>query len=143
MAFNQCISKINKQQMSSSHCSRDRGGRYPIRFNSMFEFCRKMIHSIFDSILLYPRFNSRYYSIQKYSADSIQKLIQFNSQGIMDPGGIGSAQKLPKKCPKQATKKKGIFFKNGKYRFKIRFIHSFYNKIRFKAIFNGNFFRNI
>ena len=25
----------------------------------------KMIHSIFDSILLYPRFNSKYYSIQR------------------------------------------------------------------------------
>ena len=44
------------------------GVRYPIRFNSMFEFCQKMIHSIFDSILLYPRFNSK-------SADSIQKSI--------------------------------------------------------------------
>ena len=42
-----------------------RGLRYPIWFNSMFEFCQKMIHSIFDSILLYPRFNSKYYSIQK------------------------------------------------------------------------------
>ena len=40
------------------------GVRYPIWFNSMFEFCQKMIHSIFNSILLYPRFNSKYYSIQ-------------------------------------------------------------------------------
>ena len=28
------------------------GGRYPIWFNSMFEFCQKIIHSILDSILL-------------------------------------------------------------------------------------------
>ena len=42
-----------------------RGLRYPIWFNSMFEFCQKMIHSIFDSILLDPRFNSKYYSLQK------------------------------------------------------------------------------
>ena len=32
-----------------------RGVRYPSWFNSMFEFCQKMIHSIFDSILLYPK----------------------------------------------------------------------------------------
>ena len=28
-------------------------------------FAKKMIHSIFDSILFYPRFNSKYYSIRK------------------------------------------------------------------------------
>ena len=39
--------------------------RYPIWFKSMFEFCQKIIHSIFDSILLYPRFNSKYYSIKR------------------------------------------------------------------------------
>ena len=50
-----------------------RGDRYPNRFNSIFEFCQKMIHSIFDSILLYPRFNSKYYSIQN-------KLWWFNSK---------------------------------------------------------------
>ena len=49
------------------------GLRYPIWFNSMFEFCQKMIHSIFDSITLYPRFNSKYYSIQK-------KFCWFNSK---------------------------------------------------------------
>ena len=41
------------------------GGRYPIWFNSILNFAKKMIHSIFDSILLCPRFNSKYYSIQK------------------------------------------------------------------------------
>ena len=35
------------------------GGRYPIWFNSIFEFCQKLIQSIFHSILLYPRFNSK------------------------------------------------------------------------------------
>ena len=40
-----------------------RGLRYPLWFNSISEFCQKMIHSIFDSILLYPRFNLKYNSI--------------------------------------------------------------------------------
>ena len=84
-----------------------RGVRYPIWFNSMFEFCQKIIHSIFDSILLYPRFNSKYYSIQKKSADSIQKIIQFNSQGTIDTGPIG---KVPKNCPKSVqNRQKGEF----------------------------------
>ena len=52
---------------------KSRGVRYPIWFNSIFEFCQKMIHSIFDSILLYPRFNSKYYSIQR-------KFCWFNSK---------------------------------------------------------------
>ena len=75
----------------------------------MFEFCQKMIHSIFDSILLFPRFNSKYYLIQniiqlkKNSADSIQKIIQFNSQGIIDTGQIGKVPKISK------TDKKGGF----------------------------------
>ena len=107
----------------------NRGGRYPIWFNSMFEFCQKMIHSIFDSISLYPRFNSKYYSIQKNSADSIQKIIQFNSQGLFDTGRIG---KVPENCPKsvQNRQKRGLFIKNGKYRFKIWFIHSSQDKIQ-------------
>ena len=36
-------------------------------------FAKKMIHSIFDSISLYPRFNSKYYSIPK-------KICLFNSK---------------------------------------------------------------
>ena len=73
----------------------------------MFEFCQKMIHSIFDSILLYPRFNSKHYSIQKNSADSIQKIVQFNSQGIIDTGRIG---KVPNDCPKSVQiRQKGGF----------------------------------
>ena len=83
------------------------GVRYPIWFNSKFEFCQKMIHSIFDSILLCPRFNSKYYSIQKNSADSIQKMIQFNSQGIFKTGRVG---KVPKNCPKSVqNRQKGGF----------------------------------
>ena len=35
-------------------CLQGSGGRYPIWFSSMFELCQKMIHSIFNSILLYP-----------------------------------------------------------------------------------------
>ena len=46
------------------------------------------------------------------SGDSIQKKIQFNSQGIIDTGRIG---KVPKKCPKsvQNRQKRGLFIKNG------------------------------
>ena len=59
------------------------------------------LDSIFDSILLYPRINS-----QK-SADSIQKIIQFNSQGIIDTGRIG---KVPNDCPKSVQiRQKGGF----------------------------------
>ena len=66
-----------------------------------------MIRSIFDSILLYPRFNSKYYSIQINSGDSIQKIIQFNSQGIIDTGRIG---KVPNDCPKSVQiRQKGGF----------------------------------
>ena len=79
----------------------------------MFEFCQKMIHSISDSILLCPRFNSKYYSIQKNSADSIQKMIQFISQVIIDTGQMG---KVPENYLKnvQNRLKKGLFIKNGK-----------------------------
>ena len=71
---------------SPLNCTQASGERYPIWFNSIFEFCQKMIHSIFDSILLYPRFNLKYYSIQnklwwfnsKYY--SIQNIIQFKKK---------------------------------------------------------------
>ena len=79
---------------------------------------------------------------KKNSADSIQKMIQFISQGIIDTGRMG---KVPKNYLKnvQNRLKKGLFIKNGKYRFKIWFIHSFHDKIQFKGLFNINFFRNI
>ena len=45
--------------------------------------------------------------IKENSADSIQKTIQFNSQGIIDTGRIG---KVPKNCPKIVQNdKKGDF----------------------------------
>ena len=51
-----------------------RGVRHTTWFNSMlFEFCKKMIHSIFDSLLLYVKFNSKYYSFLK-------KICWFNSK---------------------------------------------------------------
>ena len=91
-----------------------------------------MIHSIFDSILLYPRFNSKYYSIKKNSADSIQKIIQFNSQGLFDTGRIG---KVPENCPKsvQNRQKKGDFSSkmaniNSKYDSFIHFTIEFNSK---------------
>jgi len=85
----------------------------------MFEFCQEMIHSIFDPILHYPPiFNSNIIQFKQNSADSIQKIIQFNSQGIIDTGRI---EKVPKNYPKsvQIRQKRGLFVKNGKYRFKI------------------------
>ena len=52
---------------------------------------------------------------------------------------------MPKNCPKsvQNRQKRGLFIKNGKYRFKIWFIHSFHYKIQFKGLFKIIFFRNI
>ena len=77
---------------------------------------------------------------KKNSADSIQKIIQFISQGIIDTGRMG---KVPKNYLKnvQNRLKKGLFIKNGKYRFKIWFIHSFHDKIQFKGLFNIIFFQ--
>ena len=68
--------------------------------------------------MLYPRFNSKYYSIKKKSADSIQKILQFNSQEIIDTGQTG---KVPENWPKsvQNRQKRGLFIKNDKYQFKI------------------------
>ena len=58
------------------------------------------------------------FNSKKNSADSIQKMIQLKSQGIIDTGQIG---KVPKNCPKsvQIRQKRGLFIKIGKYRFKI------------------------
>ena len=64
---------------------------YLIHFNK-FEFCQKMIHSIFDSLLL-PKNQFKLLLNSKKSTDSFQKKIQFNSQGIIDTGRIG---KVPK-----------------------------------------------
>ena len=52
------------------------------------------------------------------SGDSIQKIIQFNSQGIIDTGRVG---KVPENCPKcvQKRQKRELFIKNGKCQFKI------------------------
>ena len=48
------------------------------------------------------------------SGDSIQKMIKFNSQGIIENSWIG---KVPENCPKtvQNRQKGGPFIKNGKY----------------------------
>ena len=72
-----------------------------IQFNIRFNIA----HPKFNSIKLL--FKSNYYSIQTIiqfkmnSAVSIQKIIQLNSQGIIDTGRI---RKVSKKSPK-----KGIF----------------------------------
>ena len=97
--------KTNLEHRSISF--RTRGGRYPIWFNSVFEFCRKMIHIQFNIAL--PKIQFKYYSIpKKKSADSIQKIIQFNCQRIIDTGWLG---KVPKNCSKsvQNRQKKGGF----------------------------------
>ena len=112
-----------------SNESWDRGGRYHIWFNSMFEFCRKMIQ-------FYICFNiAPSKSIQINSGDSIQNIIQFNSQGMINTGRIG---KVPKNWPKsvQNRQKRGLIIKNGKYRLKNWVIHSFHDKIQFKGLFN-------
>ena len=78
----------------------------------MFEFCQEMIHSIFDPILHYPPiFNSNIIQFKQNSADSIQKIIQFNSQGIIDTGRIGKVPKIAQKVSKIDKKRE----KNGKY----------------------------
>ena len=91
-----------------SNESWDRGGRYHIWFNSMFEFCRKMIQ-------FYICFNiAPSKSIQINSGDSIQNIIQFNSQKIIDSGRI---RKVPKGCQISTQKlskidKKEAFYQN-------------------------------
>ena len=89
--YRQCFMSSDKShpnvQISGFQRLQHWGVWYPIWLNSIFEFCQKMIHSIFDSIWGCPRFNSKYFSIQKDSPDSIQKVIQlkkfcwFNSMG--------------------------------------------------------------
>ena len=77
-----------------------------------------------------------------HSADSIQKIIQFNTLAIIDTGRIG---KVPKNCPKsvQNRQKRRLFIKNGKNQLKILLIHSFHNEIQSKGLINIIFFRNI
>ena len=69
------------------------------------------------------------------SGDSIQNIIQFNSQGMINTGRL---RKVPKNWPKsvQNRQKRGLIIKNGKYRFKNLVIHSFHDKIQFKGLFN-------
>ena len=102
-------------------------------------FAKKMIHSIIwcNIALLKIQFKMLFNS-KKNSADSIQKIIQFNSQGIINTGRMG---KVPKNCPKsvQNRQKRGLFIKNGKYRFKIWFFHLFHDKIQFEGLFNITF----
>ena len=101
-------------------------GRYPIWFNSMFEFCQKMVHSIFDSILLYPRFNSKYYSIKKnlliqfkryFNSIVKESLILVKSENCPK-----SAQKVPK-----IDKKKGDFHQKCQISIQ-NMIHSFISR---------------
>ena len=49
--------------------------------------------------------------LKKKSADLIQNIIQFNSQGLFDTGRIG---KVPENCPKSVKnrQKKGTFHQN-------------------------------
>ena len=67
--------------------------------------------------------------LKKNSADSIQKIIQFNSQGIIDTGRIG-------KCPKIARKVSKID-KKGDFSSKMANIDSNYDSFnRFTIKFN-------
>ena len=84
-----------------------------------------MIHSIFDSILLYPRFNSKYYSIQKKSADSIQKIIQLICQGIIDTGWMGQVPKNYLKNVQNRLKQFSIYtFDNLKSKSMVRLVRA-------------------
>ena len=97
-----------------------------------------MIHSIFDSILLYPRINSKYYSIQKKSADSIQMKIQFDSQGIIDTDRIG---KVYKNCTKIVQNRQKMANMDSKYdsfiHFTIKINSKDYSISFFSGIFNS------
>ena len=84
-----------------------------------------MVHSIFDSILLYPRFNSKYYSIQKKSADSIQKIIQLICQGIIDTGWMGQVPKNYLKNVQNRLKQFSIYtFDNLKSKSMVRLVRA-------------------
>jgi len=116
-----------------------RGGWYPIWFNSMFEFCQKMIHSIFNSILLHPRFNSKYHSIQR-------KFCWFNSKdnSIQYSGNhwYWSNRKSAKKESKIDTQKKGGFSSkmannDSKFDSFIHFTIKFNSKNYWNSIFSG------
>ena len=89
------------------------GGQYPFWFSSMFEFCQKMIHSIFDSILLYPRFNSNIIQFKK------NLLIQFKrwfNSIVRESWMLVEKEKGPKIAQKvsKIDKKRGLFIKNSK-----------------------------
>ena len=107
-----------------------RGLRYPIWFNSMFEFCQNLIHSIFDSILLCPKFNSKYYSIKK------NLLIQFKRWfNSIDRGSLILVEL--EKCPKIAQKVSKIDKKGG-FSSKMANIDSKYDSfIHFRVKFNS------
>ena len=71
-------------------------GRYPIWFNSMFEFYQKWFIQYSIQYCFTQDSIQNIIQFKKNSADSIQNVIQFNSLGIIDTGGIG---KVPKRCP--------------------------------------------
>ena len=60
-------------------------------------FAEKWFNSIYDSILLTQNSIQTIIQFKINSGDSIQKIIQCNSWGIIDTGWI---RKVPKKCPK-------------------------------------------
>ena len=113
----------------------------------MSEFCQKLINSIFDSMLLFPRFNSKKILL-------VQSKRLFNSI-VRDTGRKGSAPNLPTQCPKQT--KKGDFSskmanKVSKYdsfiHFTIKFNSkdysiSFFRNIQFQKLFDDLFPRTI
>ena len=65
-----------------------------------------MFHSIFDSILLNQNSIQTNIQFKINSGDSIKKIIQFNSWGIIDTGWI---RKVPKSI--QNRRKKGFLSK--------------------------------
>ena len=68
-------------------------------------FAEKWFNSIFDSILLTENSILKIIHFKIISGDSIKKIIQFNSCGIIDTGWI---RKVPKRI--QNRRKKGFFY---------------------------------
>ena len=81
-------------------------------------FAKKWFNSIFDSILIAKNSIQTVIQFKIRSDDSIQKTIQFSSQGIIDTGWI---RKVPKKCQKKT--KNLAFYQKLKTSIHNSFIH--------------------
>ena len=83
--------------------------RYSKRINSKFEFQQKLIQFNIWFNNGWPKFNSNNYSIKKIAGNSIQSMIQFKCQGIINTGQINKINR----------QKRGGLIKYWKYLFNI------------------------